>query len=324
MPKSLKITSWCAAIAVLLTLNWASVARAQGTWTPLDPVSCPSPVPCATEGMSVGGVGQVIIAAHGFSLIDTNLTRLYNISSNSWSLGAPAPLPFSSEQAYGETTHGGFLYVIGGRAGALPLSDLRRYDPVTNTWATLAPMPTARTGAAAAIQDDAIFVIWGRTATAGPCNGGPLSVVERYDIDTNTWSPVAPLPGPPSSDLAAVSHGGKIFVFGGCSGLFAVTGAVDMYDAQTNTWTTGLATMPTPRSSLVAGKVGDTVFAIGGSTDGLNQVNVNESYKISRTGCKTSPGPLRINGLDGQKGGFAIASSCISSAPRVPLRLNTG
>jgi hypothetical protein len=106
MPKSLKITSWCAAIAVLLTLNWASVARAQGTWTPLDPVSCPSPVPCATEGMSLGGVGQVIIAAYGFSLIDTNLTRLYNISSNSWSLGAPAPLPFSSEQAYGETTHG--------------------------------------------------------------------------------------------------------------------------------------------------------------------------------------------------------------------------
>ncbi len=97
MPKSLKITSWCAAIAVLLTLNWASVARAQGTWTPLDPVPCPSPVPCATEGMSVGGVGQVIIAAYGFSLIDTNLTRLYNISSNSWSLGAPAPLPFSSE-----------------------------------------------------------------------------------------------------------------------------------------------------------------------------------------------------------------------------------
>ncbi len=30
--------------------------------------------------------------------------------------------------------------------------------------------------------------------------------------------------------------------------------------------------------------------------------------KETRTGCKTSLWPFRINGLDGQKGGFAIAS----------------
>jgi hypothetical protein len=82
--------------------------------------------------MTVGGVGQVIIGAYGLSGGDTNLTRLYNISTNTWGLGMPAPLPTSSEQAYGETTHGGFLYVIGGRFIG-PLSDLRRYDPVTNT-----------------------------------------------------------------------------------------------------------------------------------------------------------------------------------------------
>src|SRR5713226_5372595 len=294
-----------AAVVAVAAFAWASVAYAQGTWTPL------APVPAATEGMSVGGVCQVIIAAYGFSLGDTDLTRRYNITTNSWSLGATAPGGVSSEQAYGETTHGGFFYVIGGRADGTPRSDLRRYDPDADTWLTLAPMPTPRAGAAAAVVDDAIFVIGGRTATGGPCTGGPLSVVERYDIVTDTWSTVAPLPGPARSDLVAVSHGGKIFVFGGCSAVFAVTGEVDKYDPQTDTWTTGLATMLTPRASLAAGKVGDTVFAIGGSTDGLNQVSVNESYKISRTGCKTSLGPLRINGLDGQKGGFAIASSCI-------------
>ncbi len=290
MPKSLKITSRSAAIAVLLTLNGASVAYAQGAWTPLAPVS-----PAATEGMAVGGVGQVIIACYGFSGGDTNLTRLYNISANSWSLGMVAPGSPSSEEAYGETTHGGLLYVIGGRAGfpgAAPLSDLRRYDPVTNTWVTLASMFTARAAAAAAVVDDAIFVIGGRTATGGPCSGGPLSVVERYDIDTNTWSTVAPLPGPARSDLAAVSHGGKIFVFGGCSGVFSITGEVDRYDPQTNTWTTGLATMPTPRASLVAGKVGDTVFAIGGSTTGLDQVSVNEAYKISSNSWSTTPAAM--------------------------------
>ncbi len=240
-----------AAVVAMAAFAWASVAYAQGTWTPL------APVPAATEGMSVGGVGQVIIAAYGFSLGDTDLTRRYNITTNSWSLGATAPGGVSSEQAYGET-----------------------------------PMPTARAGAASAVVDDAIFVIGGRTATGGPCSGGELSVVERYDIVTDTWSTVAPLPGL-RSDLAAVSHGGKIFVFGGCD-TSGVTGEVDKYDPETDTWTTGLAAMPTPRASLVAGKVGDTVFAIGGSTNGLGsgQVSTNESYKIASNSWSATPAAM--------------------------------
>ena len=297
MPKSWKITSWSAAMAVLLTLNGASVARAQGTWTSLDPVSCPSPVPCPTEGMTVGGVGKVIIAAYGNSFFgDTNLTRLYNTSSDSWSLGALAPLPLRAEAAYGENTHGGFFYVIGGRTliGGI-LNDLEQYDPVTNTWATLASMPTPRAGSAAAVVDDALYVIGGRTVGGGICSGavaGLLATVERYDIDTNTWSAVAPLPSP-RSDLEAVAHGGKIFVFGGCSAGVIFTGftnEVDMYDPQTDTWTT-LAPMPTPRAGFVAGKSGQRVFAIGGWNGGA-ALSVNEVYDISHdTWSSATPMP---------------------------------
>lgn len=276
MPKSLRITSWSAAIAVLLTLNGASVVHAQGSWTTL------APVPAPTEGMTVGGVGQVIIGAYGLSPSsgDTNLTRLYNISTNSWSSGAPAPLPVRSEEAYGDTTHGGFFYVIGGRSSGGVINNLERYDPVTNTWTTLTPMPTARAGSAAAVVDDAIFVIGGRPTPGGPCSSSaPLNVVERYDIDTNTWSTVAPLPSA-RSDLAAVAHGGKIFVFGGCSEFFSgFSNEVDMYDPQTNTWTTGLAPMPTARASFVAGRKGDEVFAIGGWAGGP-PLSVNEVYNI--------------------------------------------
>src|SRR2546425_121033 len=68
----------------------AQAGYAQGTWTALAPVA-PSP----TEGMAVGGVGQVIVGAYGFSPVpgNTNQTRLYNISTNSWSAGTAAPLP---------------------------------------------------------------------------------------------------------------------------------------------------------------------------------------------------------------------------------------
>ncbi len=251
-----------------------------GTWTPLANVS-----PSATEGMAVGGVGQVIVGAYGFSPSpvpgNTNQTRLYNINTDSWSTGAPAPLPARAEAAYGDTTHGGFLYVIGGGDSGVPLPNLERYDPVLDAWTTLAPMNAARAGAAAAVIDDGIFVIGGRQSTNGPCSGGPyLQTVEKYDIDTNTWSPVAQLPTP-RSDLAAVAHGGKIFVFGGCSST-GVTGEVDMYDPQTNTWTTtGLMPMSTARASFVAGHSGGKVYAIGGTIDGVTLSNANEVYDIA-------------------------------------------
>src|SRR6266446_1657680 len=208
---------WFLAIVAgaLGTFTAGQAAHAQGTWTTLAPVS-PSP----TEGMTVGGIGQVIVGAYGFSASlggNTNQTRLYNISTDSWSTGALAPMPARADAASGDTTHGGFLYVIGGGNSSAALSDLERYDPVLDAWITLAPMPTARAGAAAAVIDDGIFVIGGRQSTNGPCSGGPyLQTVEKYDIDTNTWSPVAQLPTP-RSDLAAVAHGGKIFIFGGCS-----------------------------------------------------------------------------------------------------------
>src|SRR6266446_8781926 len=259
------------------TFTAAQAGYAQGTWTTLAPVS-----PSATEGMTVGGVGQVIVGAYGFSASlpgNTNQTRVYNINTDSWSTGAPAPLPARAEAASGETTHGGFLYVIGGGNSGVALPNLERYDPVLDAWTTLAPMNAARAGAAAAVIDDGIFVIGGRQSTNGPCSGGPyLTTVEKYDIDTNTWSTVAPLLNA-RSDLAAVAHGGKIFIFGGCSST-GVTNEVDMYDPQTNTWTTTLAPMLNGRASLVAGHSGDKVYAIGGTTDGVLLSNLNEVYDI--------------------------------------------
>jgi N-acetylneuraminic acid mutarotase len=241
--------------------------------------------------MTVGGVGQVIIGAYGDTPTmggDTILTRLYNISTNSWGLGMPAPLPPRAEEAYGETTHGGFLYVIGGRSGVGVINNLERYDPVTNTWATLTPMPTARAAAAAAVFDNSIYVIGGRTSGAGPCSGGPLANVERYDIDTDTWTTVAALPFP-RSDLAAREHGGKIYVFGGCTGVFSgFLNDVSVYDPVKDTWTAGLAPMPTARASLVAGISGDNVYAIGGYNGTFPGLNVNEVYNISHNSWSTA------------------------------------
>jgi len=276
---------WLLAIAAgaLATFAAAPSGYAQGTWTGL------APVPSPTEGMTVGGAGQVIIAAYGAATgVDTNATRLYNITADSWSFGLPGPGPARSEAAYGDTTHAGFLYVIGGGSSEGGVfRDVNRYDPVMDVWTTVAPMPTARAGAVAAAVDNTIFVIGGRTTAGGPCGSGPyLATVEKYDVDTNTWSTVAALPSP-RADLAAVAHGGKIYVFGGCTAPASVTSEVDVYNPETDTWTTGLTPMPTPRGSLVAGRKGQIVYAMGGS-DGASSLNVNEAYNIASDSWSTN------------------------------------
>jgi N-acetylneuraminic acid mutarotase len=251
-------------------LALVSGASALGTWSAL------APVPTPTEGMQVGAVGNDIVAAYGFSGGDTNLTRIYDIDSDSWSFGTPGPLPVRSEGA--AATHGGNVYAVGGRFGG-PLSDLDRYTPATDSWVSLADMPTPRRGLATAVVGNALYAIGGSDGTA-PCSGAPLATVERYDIDTDTWSTRAPLPTP-RSDLAAVAHGGKIYVFGGCQGTFAAINNVDVYNPVTDTWSTAPADMPTPRSSMYgAAAKGNRIYVIGGQDAGV-QLTTNEFYTVS-------------------------------------------
>src|SRR5712671_5558325 len=117
---------WFLAIVAgaLGTFTAAQAGYAQGTWTTLANVS-----PSATEGMAVGGIGQVIVGAYGFSASlpgHTHQTRLYNINTDSRSTGALAPMPALAEAASGETTHGGFLYGIGGGNSGVALPNLER------------------------------------------------------------------------------------------------------------------------------------------------------------------------------------------------------
>lgn len=263
--------------SALLLFSFMPTASAQGTWTSLAPV--PS-VGSGVEGMQVGQVGNDIIAAFGFDpgVGDTVTTRIYDIASDTWTTGSDGPLPGRSEGA--AVTHDGNLYAVGGRGGGVVLANLDRYTPATDTWASLAPMPTARAGLGVARVSEAIYAIGGRTSPGGPCTGGELATVERFDIAAGTWSTVASLPSA-RSDLAAKTKGGKIYVFGGCAG-GVFLGNVDVYDPTTDTWSTAPADLPTPRAAMYAvGKKGGTIFVIGGYAGGA-ALGVNESYKVSQ------------------------------------------
>jgi len=287
-----------AAIVPVLAMAWVPPAMAAGVWTPEADV--PS-IGSGVEGMSVGVEDAFIVAAYGFDpgVGDTNTTRVYSVAAGTWSLGADAPLPVRAEGI--GVLRDGKLYSIGGRSGGGVLNNLERYHKNTDTWITLAPMPTARAGLGGTYSGRYIYAIGGRDADT-PCFGTALDVVERYDTQTNTWATMAPLPDP-RSDLGALAMGnGKIYVFGGCDESNSVVGDVFIYNIVTNTWSTG-ASMPTPRAIFYqVGFAGPKIYVMGGADSSLTVSAANEVYNTS-TNTWSSDTPMTT-----PRGGMGVGS----------------
>jgi N-acetylneuraminic acid mutarotase len=265
-------------VGIIASPVFAGKGSPPGNWSAL------ANMPANVEGMAVGGVGDTIVAACGYQGgVDTNLVRLYNIATNTWSFGTPAPTG-RAEVAYGELTHGGKLYVIGGRTlgkGNL----IECYDVSSDSWTTLAPMPTARAAAVAVVVGNSVYVIGGRTG-ASPRSGTALTAVERYDIDKDMWIAVAPLPKP-RSDFAGVAHGGNIYIFGGWNQTDGTIADVNVYDPVKDTWAP-LTPMPQARDVHMAGKVGNLAYVFGGRDPGTGLVSgVNQVYNLVKDSWTT-------------------------------------
>jgi N-acetylneuraminic acid mutarotase len=279
-------TAFPAIVAVVaLLMAWVTPAMALGTWE--EAADVPS-VGGGVEGMSVGVTDAFIVAAYGFDpgVGDTNTTRVYSIVNDTWTIGADAPLPGRSEGI--GILRDGRLYSIGGRSATV-LNNLERYTKNTNTWVSLAPMPTARAGLGGAVSGKYLYAIGGRTGTGGPCSGGALDTVERYNTQTNTWDTLASLPAA-RSDLAALAMGnGKIYVFGGCDATGSVVGDVDVYTIATNTWSaTPPPDLPTPRAGFYqVGFVGPRIYVMGGCLEPCAAGNVSAANEVFNTSNNT-------------------------------------
>ena len=91
------------------------------------------------------------------------------------------------------------------------LNTVEAYDPATNTWATVANMPTAPVYLAGAIAPDGrIYAIGGIQE-----GGTRLNNVEAYDTKTNKWTTVASMPTARNALAAAKGPDGRIYAIGG-------------------------------------------------------------------------------------------------------------
>jgi N-acetylneuraminic acid mutarotase len=87
-------------------------------------------------------------------------------------------------------------------------NDNEMYDPNTNMWTKLEPMPTKSSGLASASIGNDIYVFGGQSVN------GTFANNDRYDTKANTWSSEQPLPTP-RLGLDAVTVNNSIYVIGG-------------------------------------------------------------------------------------------------------------
>jgi DNA-binding CsgD family transcriptional regulator len=161
------------------------------------------------------------------------------------------------------------LYTIGGETQQGVSNVVEKFDPQTNTWTNLHPMPNPVTDISAASIGGLIYVPGGKSAS-----GIPTDINEIYDPDADQWSIGSPLPTAISA-YALTTYEGRMYLFGGWDGNQVVNSAY-VFDYRENTWSE-LPPMPTARAYAGAVAVGGKIFVVGG-WDGVKGLTVNEVF----------------------------------------------
>src|SRR5205807_33505 len=100
------------------------------------------------------------------------------------------------------------IYVAGGRPGALAVTEV--YDPGTNAWTTLPPVPRPRSSIAGVAFDGHFLVLGGEDAAERTV----YTEVDSFDPVSGRWSQLPPLPGG-RQGLGAIATDNKVLVPGG-------------------------------------------------------------------------------------------------------------
>ena len=302
-------------ITLVMALGYTA-AHAQGRWVKLAPFPEPAE---EVLGVAVGGKLYVMAGlAPGYKPM--GLVYEYDPATDQWTKKKPMALPAHHVSLL---EHRGKIYAIGGfvlpPAGPplwVPTDNAWEYDPAADTWKALAPMPTKRAAAVAAVVGDKIYVIGGATSAPGAKEPGifgsrphrTIGTVEEYDPATNSWRERSPMPTP-RNHMAIGAVNGKIYVIGGRVGGAFITGSsnnidlVEEYDPAADSWGAPRARMPTPRSAVAYGVHGGRVYVAGGEFQDarmLGTFRALESYDPANNRWTSLPQmPLPRHGLAG-------------------------
>ena len=134
-----------AIVATTLVALTSGTAWAQANWT----VGTEMPSPRSEIG--AGAIdGQVYVLGGGVGASLT-VNEVLDVASGQWRTGTPMPRGLNH---HGVTTLNGKVYVFGGAdESGRPTATALEYDPTSNSWRSLADLPTPRSSPGVAALD---------------------------------------------------------------------------------------------------------------------------------------------------------------------------
>jgi N-acetylneuraminic acid mutarotase len=182
--------------------------------------SAPAALRMSAFGVMYQGDYLYVVGGRDNSNLTVGSLYIYNMATNSWTTGPSA----SARWAHGGAVLDGYVYIFGGDGVTTPNTSVQRYNIASNTWETLANLPTGDGWVCGAAAAGKVYCIGGSTNSTR---------MLEYSPGSNTWTTRAPIPHARTYSTA-VAYDNLIYVIGGNA---PSANLVDVYNPATNTWT---------------------------------------------------------------------------------------
>jgi N-acetylneuraminic acid mutarotase len=247
-----------------------------------------APLPRGANHVAVVADAGRVYALGGFveqNKSAENNAYAYEVATDRWTVIAPLSRP---RGAAGAVALGGRIHLVGGATD--PATERASigwhefYDPQSDRWQALKPLPGARDHVGIVAFEGAIHVVGGRFNTFEY----NTDLHHIYFPERDTWEQRASMPTARSGH-GLVLYRNRLFAMGGEGGILArgqiqqahVFGQMESYDPKRDNWESH-APMLTPRHSVGAAAIDDWIYVAGGGaiTGGAVQSATNEAFTL--------------------------------------------
>ena len=180
-------------------------------------------------------------------------------STGIWNEQAPYPIDI---WGHAVASVGGNVYSFGGIVNNTAITNAYKYNPSTNTWLPIAPLPQPRGWFSGTSDGTYIYLLGGVDQ-----NFNTTATLWRYDPISNTYNTSLPSYTIPTYFHACAYLNGKIYRIAGRA--IGTDFHVEVYDIATNTWSMA-ANYPFANHSLMAAALDNYVYAGGGNASPSN------------------------------------------------------
>jgi len=246
---------------------------------------------------STNDVGSyTVIVSNLYGAVTSTVATLIatNGPISPWIEVAPLPVALQVPAVAGI---GNTLYVAGGNGGEpgvsiIPEASLYAYNPLSNSWTTLASMPAGRYMSEGSALSNEFYLVGGWT-TSPPLPNDNLWV---YNPASNSWTIEANLPQL-NAGGAAGTISNQLYVTTPDDGYSGYFDFLNVYDPANNSWT-ALAQSSEAHHDAGYGVIGNKFYVAGGENDAGVINGQLEVYDSSSNGWATlSPMPTARYGV---------------------------